>query len=339
LVPRSARSSIWAARRPTRAEFEKTGRRGFQEAPRVTLRRAVSTAAAGAASEQEFFARLYRAGVLVRERFSTRNPGEITGYAVALPHDATAAGRPVWFGGGKLAADLTLPKLRSRWNVTGPRPADRFTTTERNEIWEHAARTAAGAAEYIRNLTATDTAEAADAAWATADTLHAAAAALGSRTLRQAADSYDRAARAPYGRIPDLAQPGISLRRAARLLSTAMSHSGDPALTQMTLITRFVRLVEAVADLREAQQRAAQAAAARQAADRLYTAISGHSAPAARKHARTQATAVHSNVEFPFRPGTARPESDLLNSARGTSRSGAGPSHSQGTPSQRGLSK
>ena len=40
----------------------------------------------------------------------------------------------------------------------------------------------------------------ADAAWAAADTLHAAAAALGSRVLRQAADSYDRAARAPYGR-------------------------------------------------------------------------------------------------------------------------------------------
>jgi hypothetical protein len=41
----------------------------------VTLRRAVSTAAAGAASEQEFFARLDRAGILVRQRFSTRNPG------------------------------------------------------------------------------------------------------------------------------------------------------------------------------------------------------------------------------------------------------------------------
>ena len=47
-----------AARRPTRAESEKARRHGFQEAPRVALRRAVSTAAAGAASEQEFFARL-----------------------------------------------------------------------------------------------------------------------------------------------------------------------------------------------------------------------------------------------------------------------------------------
>ena len=26
----------------------------------------------------------------------------------------------MWYGGGKLAADLTLPKLRSRWGVAGP---------------------------------------------------------------------------------------------------------------------------------------------------------------------------------------------------------------------------
>ena len=141
-------------------------------------------------------------GILVRKRFSTRKPGEVTGYAVALPHDTTRAGARVWFGGGKLAADLTLPKLRSRWQATGPRPGERFTATERAAIWEHAARTAAGAAEQIRNVRATDPAVAADAAWAAADTLHAAAAALGSRALRQAADSYDRAARAPYGRIP-----------------------------------------------------------------------------------------------------------------------------------------
>jgi hypothetical protein len=83
-----------AARRPTRAESEKARRHGFQEAPRVALRRAVSTAAAGAASEQEFFARLDRAGVLVRKRFITRNPGEVTGYAVALTGDTTREGGP-----------------------------------------------------------------------------------------------------------------------------------------------------------------------------------------------------------------------------------------------------
>jgi len=46
-------------------------------------------------SEQEFFTRLDQAGVLVRKRFSTRNPAEVTGYAVALPGDTSRAG-PGW---------------------------------------------------------------------------------------------------------------------------------------------------------------------------------------------------------------------------------------------------
>jgi hypothetical protein len=216
------------------------------------LKRAVSTAAAGASSEQEFFTRLDQAGVLVRKRFSTRNPGEVTGYAVALPADTTRAGTPVWFGGGKLAPDLTLPKLRCRWEPARTTPSEPFTPAERNAIWEHAARTAADASDQIRHLAATNPAAAADAAWAAADTLHAAASALRSRVLRQAADSYDRAARAPYGRIPPPTPAGNSLRRAARLLSAAASVSGDPVLAQITLVTQLVTLVETIAELREA---------------------------------------------------------------------------------------
>jgi hypothetical protein len=73
-----------AARRPTRAESEKARRHGLHEPPRVTLRHAVATAAAAASNEREFFAYLDAAGINVRRRHSTCNPGEITGYAVAL---------------------------------------------------------------------------------------------------------------------------------------------------------------------------------------------------------------------------------------------------------------
>jgi hypothetical protein len=100
---RTAPRDRTAADRPTRAESEKARRCGWGEPPRVTLRRAVATAAAAASSEREFFARLHAAGLSVRKRFSTRNPGEVTGYAVALPADTTSAGGPVWYGGGKLA--------------------------------------------------------------------------------------------------------------------------------------------------------------------------------------------------------------------------------------------
>ena len=332
---RTAPRDRTAARRPTRPESEKARRRGWPEAPRITLRRAVRTAAAGAASQQEFFARLDQAGVLVRKRFSTRNPGEVTGYAVALPHDTTQAGAPVWFGGGKLAADLTLPKLRCRWQVGGPRPGDRFTAAERAAIWEHAARTAAGAAEQIRNVTAIDPGAAADAAWAAADTLHAAAAALGSRVLRQAADSYDRAARSPYGRIPAPGQPGHNLRRAARLLSTYTSVAADVPRAEMTLLMRFARLAEAIAELREAQHLAAQAAAARRAAEHLRAAMPGYVTPPSSRRTRARTTSgERSRAEFPFAPGSFRPGPVSLGKADG--QQGARPVPRQGPSHPRG---
>ena len=227
-----------AARCPTRAETEKAARRGLDEAPRITLRRQVTTAAAGAGSEQEFFARLDRAGVLVRKRFSISNPGQVTGYSVALPGDTAKDGGPVWYGGGKLAADLSWPKLQERWTParTAPgRPHLNLTAEERNAIWDHATRAAADATAQIRILAWTNPAAAADAAWATSDTLHMAAAALGSRILRQAADAYDRAARPPYGRIPppspgrEPAPPGRPAAIRVRLPNRRPVHDPDRA--------------------------------------------------------------------------------------------------------------
>jgi hypothetical protein len=247
---RTAPADQTAARRASRAENEKSARRAWQEPARVTLKRAVSTAAAGAASEQEFFALLADAGVLVRLRYSTRDPGQVTGYAVGLAQDSTAVGGPVWYGGGKLAPDLTLPKLRQRWHggfaTTGPQ----VTLSERDAIWEHVMRTAADAAEHIRCFARADPAAAADTAWAAADVLQVAAQLLGSRAIRQAADAFDRAARCPYGRIPRPTSAGSRLRRAARLLYAAGSITDDSTAAYLRLVIRLAALAEAVADLR-----------------------------------------------------------------------------------------
>jgi MobA/VirD2-like, nuclease domain len=300
-LERTAPGDSTAARRPSRAESEKAARRGLDEPPRITLRRLVATAAAGAIGEQEFFIRLDQAGVQVRKRFSVRNPGQLTGYAVALPGDTGKDGGPVWYGGGKLAADMTLPKLRCRWPGPGTAAAERFTAAERNAIWEHAAQAAAQGAAQIRGLAGADPAAAADAAWAASDTLHVAAAALGSRILRQAADAYDRAARAPYARIPASTPAGNSLRRAARLISAFAYLSGDPALTPVVLVTRLAALAEAVAGLRQAQQHAAQAASALHAAERLHAAAA-RAAPGPGEHARVQSAAALAGAAFPLRP-------------------------------------
>ena len=82
------------------------------------LRGKVRAALAGANSFTEFSERLSLDGVLVRPRMSVLDPEEVTGYAVALRGSAVDAAdgfEPVWFGGRKLAPDLTLPQLKARW--------------------------------------------------------------------------------------------------------------------------------------------------------------------------------------------------------------------------------
>jgi hypothetical protein len=67
-----------AARRPSRAETEQAARRGWEEPARMTLRRYVCEAAAGAQTEHQFFDQLAAAGVLVRKRVQheTAWPGD-----------------------------------------------------------------------------------------------------------------------------------------------------------------------------------------------------------------------------------------------------------------------
>ena len=172
----------------------------------------------------------------------------------------------------KACRRLTLPKLRCRWGTgrAGTLRGADLTAAEQNAIWQHAARTAQNARDQIRSAAAVgDLGSVTDAAWAASDTLHSAAAALGSRVIRQAADSYARAARIPYARMPRPTPVGNSLRQAARLLFSAALV--NPTAAQADLIVRLVALAEAVIELRRAQQQlAAQAAsAARRAAEHL----------------------------------------------------------------------
>ena len=299
---RTAAGDRTALPRPSRAESEKAARKGREEAPRVTLRREVSRAAAAAGSEQEFFALLAQSGVLVRTRQSARRAGEVTGYAVALAGDTARGGKPVWFGGGKLAPDLTLPKLRRRWPGTAS-PGVPLTAADRSAAWEQALSAVDAAAAHVRQMAAGSSDGAADAAWAAAGTLHVAAAVLGSRVLQQAADAYDRAARAPYARIPAPTLAGNSLRGAARLLSALAFLSDDPSLRPVLLITRLAALAEAVAALRESQQRAAQAASALSAAQHLRDAVGTGPVPGSGAGRVAGTAAGLAGAGFPAMPG------------------------------------
>ncbi|MCP9952324.1 relaxase/mobilization nuclease domain-containing protein [Actinomadura madurae] len=286
-LTRTAHADRTAAPRPTRAETEITDRKNWTEPPRTTLRRRVATAAAGAATEDDFFVALREAGVLIKTRQSVRAPGEITGYAVALPHHTNQDGQPVWFSGGKLAANLTLPKLRHRWSAPPHAPffdhrklrryspsGVELTHQERSAAYQQAARATATANWQMRHIQ--DPVVRADLAAATSDLLHVTAAITGNQELAHVADFYDRAAREPYGRQPRPTPYGSALRTVARALAysgigTRLSHSHHLSLTHALsqLIVHIAALVEAVAELRQTQQRIAQAAAARKAAAQL----------------------------------------------------------------------
>jgi hypothetical protein len=102
--------SLPTAQRPEREACE---RRGRPEPERDTLQRTVRSAAAGTATEAEFLDGLKAAGVLYRPRYAQGGRRMVVGYSVAVkPPEGQS---PVWFGGGKLARDLTLPALRADW--------------------------------------------------------------------------------------------------------------------------------------------------------------------------------------------------------------------------------
>jgi len=77
------------------------------------LERAVRAAATASVDEGEFVRRLRQGGVLVRPRFATGRDDVVAGYSVALRPEKNEP--VVWHGGGKLARDLTLPRLREGW--------------------------------------------------------------------------------------------------------------------------------------------------------------------------------------------------------------------------------
>jgi hypothetical protein len=90
------------------------------EVPRRRLERAVRAAASAASTEAQWLARLGELGVEVAPRWA-RGGDRVVGYRVALADTPTGqdGSKAVWFGGGKLAHDLTLPALRAGWTRAG----------------------------------------------------------------------------------------------------------------------------------------------------------------------------------------------------------------------------
>ena len=268
-------------RRPKAAELNKDRRSGRTEPARDWLRREVRFAAAAAATGEEFFDLLRQAGVLVEARQSTVNPGQITGYKVALPNHITGDRKPIWYGGAKLAPDLSLPRLLARWADTAEVPPRSGSAAG---LYERAAEQIHAATADVRRLASGAPGGAAAAGYAAADTLTVTARhAEGRRRgpLHEAAEMFDRAARLPHGRTPARTRRAAQLRAMARLIGVAGQLADNDALFGMLrLIVNLSLLADALAELRESQQRLHQARAARTAARLLRAAADAPAGPA-----------------------------------------------------------
>lgn len=275
-----------AHRCPHPAEVSKARRTGRAQTPRNELRRRVRRAVAAAGSQEEFFARLRAAGILVRLRHSSTDPRQITGYAVALPGARTAGGQPVYFSGGRLAPDMTLPKLRLRWGTPTPLPAaPPVGRADRVEAMRQAAKVVTAAADDILRDAHAEPGRAQATAVAAADLLTSLASSVeGDRRgpLHRAAEVFDRAARDLYGRVQKSTSRSQEMRAMSRLVALMGRISGDDdVIAALALVMDLARLADTLEQLRNARQRLHQAEAARVAADALRVVAGGRQRAAA----------------------------------------------------------
>ncbi|MFJ5546736.1 relaxase/mobilization nuclease domain-containing protein [Streptomyces sp. NPDC093225] len=291
-----------AAQRPTSAERHKANRQQRERTPREELRETVRRAVAGAQGEQEFLERLAAAGLLVRPKVAPS--GDLLGYSVALPDDRNSKGEPVFYSGTKLAPDLSLPRIRERWEATEPSIQDSTGVTADTPLRAvpgpaTARRTATNAAwQAVLVLDSGDDGLIAAhiaAAGEVLDALAKTSAAHTRKQLSEAAFAFERASRSHVRAARGQDQV---LRQAARDLvqgGPALGRGEDGATTAMLIDMAFF-LVTAAAAWHSKKEHAQQATAALQAAEHLraaYRAAAGHPMAVLHQRGRLLPSAVH----------------------------------------------
>ncbi|WP_327290337.1 relaxase/mobilization nuclease domain-containing protein [Streptomyces sp. NBC_01198] len=125
-----------APKTPTSAERAKAERLGRTVTSREWLREQAYAVLAAVGSEQEFFDVLGSLGITVNKRLGPQT-GDVTGYSLAAPGDTNTHGEPVFYGGSKLAPDLSIVRIRETLTHPEQAPARRSRPHPR-ETWQHA---------------------------------------------------------------------------------------------------------------------------------------------------------------------------------------------------------
>ncbi|GAB2748201.1 relaxase/mobilization nuclease domain-containing protein [Sinomonas soli] len=270
---------VYAMRGLRPGEREAAERRGAQEPERRSLARKVRACATAAQDEAEFVRRVRRTGALVRPRYAGGRDDVVVGYSVA-ERPRSRGVRPVWFGGGHLAKDLTLPRLRSAWPdspehagaavaewgsaARGRRPVNvgREAHEPDPQLWEQYSDEVARLRETLRAVPLEDHGTWAQVARETSGAFAAWSAATEQTPgpLAAAADELSKTAQLRRHPVRPLRTVGPSARGASLVLAAAaMGGAGTAAqavmLRQLLNVAKAVHnMHKATGDLRRARQ-------------------------------------------------------------------------------------
>lgn len=254
-------------------------RSGASRTDRAVLEERLRAAATAADSEADFVRRARRLGVRMHPRFASGRTDVVVGYSAALRTEHGQQTR--WWGGGRIARDLTLTQLRTRWEDTPTSALEAVEAWKGNypkrapydgPLWEDRIRALEHFRVHLEQLSPTDRVGLANAAADIAGLLHAQA--ITARTsggrdmLERAAVQVGRCAQLKT-RPADKHLIDVGARMASDLALTIAATS-SPHMAAVALAHATADLVQAIADLHEAAGQAATAAAIERDAQAMF---------------------------------------------------------------------
>nr|WP_256980119.1 relaxase/mobilization nuclease domain-containing protein [Rhodococcus sp. 15-1154-1] len=274
LVVLSSREAERGSRGIKPAEAARARRADAPETAREAMERTVRACATASKTEAEFVRRLRARKLLVRPRYEKGTTGEVVGYSVATaptPAERANGGRPVWYGGGRLSKDLTLPRLRDEWDQSedartaaaaewkATRRGTAVTVNNGRERTPIDPTLIARAAQdigkwntYLASIPTTDTAQWARAAGRTSGVFAAWSARMEPTPgpLAAAARTLADSAQISAHRRTPVAPKRLSAGGAALILLQV--GTSDPAAGYMLLLHQLTKTVQAIADAHRA---------------------------------------------------------------------------------------
>ncbi|WP_139006916.1 relaxase/mobilization nuclease domain-containing protein [Arthrobacter crystallopoietes] len=262
-------SPVYAMRGLRPGEREAAERRGAPEPERRSLARKVRACATSAQDEAEFVRRFRRTGGMIKPRYAAGRDDVVVGYSVA--ERPPKGVRPVWYGGGHLAKDLTLPRLRGGWNdspqhateavaewsaaARGRRPVQvgREADEPDPQMWERYSNEIAQLRETLRNVPLDDhdtwahvarETSGAFAAWSTSTEATPG-------PLAAAADELSKTAQLRRYPVRPIKSVGPSARGASMVLMAA-STGGTGTVAEAIMLRQLLNVSKAVHDMHKA---------------------------------------------------------------------------------------